>query len=270
MKKVIKYTLAILWSLCNLVPLVTVIFGAFKTTAEIYLGPLVLPEKWSMKNFETALLKANVLNGIFNSILYGVLSVFFIILLSTMAGYVITRYKGKVTNTIYLYFVLGVLVPVHATFIPLVSMVSRFGGYNKVLTMVIIYVTFNLPLSILLMTGYMRSIPKDIDEAALIDGCGPFGSFIRVVAPLSVPSIATVGILGFINVYNDLIFANLFVSSPQRQTVTQVINGFSAQYNSDMGATFAALVVAIMPMIIVFVCFQERVINGLAAGAVKG
>ncbi len=147
---------------------------------------------------------------------------------------------------------------------------AKLGGQNSVLTMIIIYVTFNLPLSILLITGYMKGVSREIDEAARIDGCGAFRTFASIIAPISVPALATAGILAFINVYNDLIFANLFVSNAARQTVTQVINGFSAQYNSDMGATFAALVVAILPMIIVFMCFQEKVIDGLSTGAVKG
>lgn len=270
MRRIVKYALAALWSLVNLVPLAVVALGAFKNTAEIYLGPFVLPNVWSLRNFDTALLKANVLNGIGNSFLYGLLSVALIVALATMAAFVLSRYSGRLIGGIYIYFVLGVLVPVQATFIPLVSMVARIGGQNSVLTMIVIYVTFNLPLSILLITGYMKGVPRELDEAAKIDGCAVFQTFYRIVAPLSIPSVATAAILGFINVYNDLIFANLFVSSQARQTVTQVINGFSAQYNTDMGATFAALVVAILPMIIVFMCFQEKVINGLSAGAVKG
>lgn len=270
MKKTLKYALAILWSVCNLVPLFVVAMGSFKTTAEIYLGPFVLPEKWNLINYETAFLRANVLNGIANSFLYALCSVVIIVVLAAMAGFVLSRYSGKIVSCVYIYFVLGVLVPVQATYIPLVSMVSRIGGQNSILTMVVIYVTFNLPLSIVLVSGYMKGVPRELDEAARIDGCTVFQTFVRIVTPLSVPSLATAGILGFINVYNDLIFANLFVSDPSRQTVTQVINGFSAQYNSDMGATFAALVFAIMPMILVFMCFQEKVISGLSAGAVKG
>jgi raffinose/stachyose/melibiose transport system permease protein len=270
MKKIFKYTLAFFWSLINLIPLFVVTFGSFKNTAGIYLGPFVLPESWNFTNYETALLRANVLNGIGNSFLYAILSVVAIVLLASMAGYVLSRHNGKLVNGVYIYFVLGVLVPVQATFIPLVAMVAKLGGQNNILTMIVIYVTFNLPLSILLITGYMKSVSREIDEAARIDGCGFFRTFSSIIAPISVPALATAGILAFINVYNDLIFANLFISTAARQTVTQVINGFSAQYNSDMGATFAALVVAILPMIIVFMCFQEKVIDGLSTGAVKG
>lgn len=270
MKKTIKYTLAVLWSISNLIPLIVVIFGSFKNTAGIYLGPFVLPERLDFINYEKALLRANVLNGIGNSFMYAILAVAIIIVLASMAGYVLSRYHGKLINGVYIYFVLGVLVPVQATFIPLVSMVAKLGGHNSVLTMIVIYVTFNLPLSILLITGYMKGISREIDEAARIDGCGVFRTFMNIIAPIAVPSLATAGILAFINIYNDLIFANLFISNTARQTVTQVINGFSAQYNSDMGATFAALVVAILPMIIIFMCFQEKVIAGLSTGAVKG
>ena len=189
-----------------------------------------LKQLYVVGNYDTALLRANVLNGIGNSFLYAILSVTDIVLLASIVAYVLSRHHGRLISGVYIYFVLGVLVPVQATFIPLVATVAKLGGQNSVLTMIIIYVTFNLPLSILLITGYMKGASREIDEAARIDGCGAFRTFASIIAPISVPALSTAGILAFINVYNDLIFANLFVSNTARQTVTQVINGFS-----DMG-----------------------------------
>ena len=269
-KNLIVLFLAAIWSIFNLVPLFVVILGAFKKSSEIYLGPFVLPKSFEWRNFEVAFLRSNVLTGIMNSFIYSMISIVILLILSLMAGYVLSRYYGRLIKYIFIYVVIGVLVPVQATFIPLVSAVGKLGAQNNSVTMVFIYVTFNLSLSILLMTGYMKNIPCEIDEAAKIDGCGVFATFIRIVAPLSIPAVATVGILSFINIYNDLIFANLFISSSKRQTITQVINGFSTQYTSDMGATFAALTVAILPIIIIYLCFQEKVISGLSSGSLKG
>lgn len=266
----IKYALATAWSLANLVPLFIVIFGSFKKTNEIYLGPFVPPKVWNWANYDKAILQSGVLRGIFNSFTYGIVSVIVILIVSLMAGFVLSRYRGKLIDAVYICFILGVLVPVQATFIPLVGTVGRLHMQNNPITMIVIYVTFNLPVSILLISGYMKGIAREIDEAAIIDGCGTFRVFTSIVAPLSAPAAATAGILAFINIYNDLIFSMLFVSKNELRTITQVINGFSAQYNSDMGATFAALVVAIMPMILIFMCFQEKVIAGMASGAVKG
>lgn len=262
--------LAVLWSLLCIVPLLVVILGSFKTSSEIMLGPFVLPASWDFHNYTTAFSLGNVIGGICNSFFYGIVSVAIILALSSMAAYVLSRYKNKLVNFVYLFFMIGVLVPIHATFIPLFSTVTKMGMYDSRLTMIIIYVTFNLPLSILIMTGYMKGITREIDEAAKIDGCTTFKTFYKIILPLVAPAAATCGIISFINVYNDIIMANLFLSDTSKQTVTQVINAFSGQYNSDMGATFAALVAAILPMILIYMCFQERVINGLASGAVKG
>jgi raffinose/stachyose/melibiose transport system permease protein len=269
-KSIIKYTIAIAWSIINLTPLFVVIFGSFKTTNEIYMGPFVPPKALDWSNYNKAIMQSGVLKGILNSFCYGLVSVIIILVVALMAGHVLARYKGKLINIIYIFFILGVLVPVQATFIPLVETVGKLRMQGNIITMIVIYVTFNLPISILLTTGYMKSIPKEIDEAAIIDGCGSFRIFTTITAPLSVPAAATAGILAFNNIYNDLIFAMLFISNSERRTITQVINGFSTQYSSDMGATFAAVVVAITPMIIVFMCFQEKVIAGMATGAVKG
>lgn len=269
-KKIVLLSIATAWSLLNLIPLFMVIISAFKNSSEIYLGPFVLPSSFYLTNFATAFSRSNVLNGIMNSFIYSILSVIIILVLALMAGYILSRYDGKLVKFIYIFFVIGILVPVQATFIPLVSTVGRLGAHNKVITMVVIYVTFNLSLSILLITGYMKCIPREIDEAARIDGCGVFASFVKIIAPLAMPAASTAGILAFINIYNDLIFANLFISRAERQTVTQVISGFSSQYTSDVGATFAALCIAILPIILIFILFQEKVISGLSSGALKG
>ena len=268
-KQIIKYTLAIVWSLFNIIPLFVVAMGSVKNTAEIFRGPFSLPETPRWENFVTAVIRSNVLRGIFNSFMYAVVSVFIIIILSLMAGYVLSRYKGKIISVLYIIFVIGILVPVQSTFIPLVSTFGRYGLNNRAFTMFIIYVSFNLPLSVILITGYMKRVSKEIDEAALIDGCGPFMAFIRIVAPLSMPAAATAGILSYIGIYNDLVFATLFVWNPELMTITQVINGFSAQYVADMGATFAALIIAIMPMILIYMLLQEKIIAGMSAGALK-
>ncbi|MCL2034612.1 MAG: carbohydrate ABC transporter permease [Oscillospiraceae bacterium] len=267
--EIAKITIAVIWSLLNLVPLAMVTMGSFKSTAEIYLGPFALPSRFSWENYDRAILRSNVLRGIFNSFSYAIVSVLIILALSLMTAYVLSRYKSRIIGIVYILFVLGILVPTQATYIPLVSTFGRYGLTNKAFTMIIIYVTFNLPLSIILITGYMKGINKEIDEAARIDGCGPFMTFVWIVAPLAVPAAATAGILSYINIYNDLIFANLFISKTELQTITQVINSFSAQYVTDMGATFAAVMIAILPMIIIYMLFQEKVIAGMSAGALK-
>lgn len=269
-KKKILYILAILWACMNIIPLIVVILGSFKNTNEIYMGPFQLPEIWSFKNYDKAILRSGVLKGIFNSFTYAIISVILIMVIALMAGFVLSRFKGKLIEGLNIYFILGILVPVQATFIPLVGTIGKLGMQNNPITMITIYVTFNLPMSILLITGYMRGISKEIDEAATIDGSGTFGIFRKMIVPLSLPAISTAGILAFVNIYNDLIFATLFISKPKFQTITQVVNSFSAQYNTDVGATLAAMVVAIIPMIVIFMCFQEKVIAGLSAGSVKG
>lgn len=269
-KKIIIYGFAILWSIITILPLLFTIISSLKSLTEIYSGPFKLPQSPHFDNYYKAFRSGTVFVGIGNSLFLSLSSVFIVLVITSMAAYIISRGKGRAINTLYIYLISGILIPVHCTFIPLVKMVGMFHMQNRYITMIIIYVAFNLPMSIFLITGYMKGISKELDESATIDGCGKFGTFFRIIAPIAMPSIATAGILAFLSIYNDLMFAVLFISKKNMKTVTLALQGFSGQFNTDLPVVFSGIIVAIVPLFIVYMLFQRQIISGIAAGAVKG
>lgn len=269
-KKKFIHIIAIIWSIGTLIPLIFTIISSFKNTTEIYESPFELPKHIRMNNYTEALFNGNMLRAIGNSFFLAITTVVLVIVIGSMAGYVISRNKGKVYNLIYMYFVCGILIPIHSTFIPLVKIVGSINGTNNYIVMILIYTTFNLPFAVFLISGYMKGISKSLEEAAIIDGCGTFRIFTKVIFPLSKPSIATVAILTFLAVYNDLIFAVLFITKKDLATISLGLSSFYGEHSVELGPIFAAIVVALLPMLIIYLFFQEKIISGISAGAVKG
>lgn len=237
---------------------------------DIYTSAFKLPEVFQFDNYVKAITSGNILRAIGNSFFLAGTSVVVIIVVASLAAFVIARNSGKIYSLIYIYFICGILIPIHSTFIPLVRMVGSIKGQNNYLVMIAIYVTFNLPIGVFIITGYMKSISRELEEAAIIDGCSIFGIYSRIYLPLAQPAIATVAILTFLAVYNDLIFAVLFITKKDLRTITLALNSFSGEYTLELGPIFAAIVLGILPMFIIYIFLKDRIISGISAGAVKG
>ncbi|CAN7671772.1 carbohydrate ABC transporter permease [Paenibacillus sp. LjRoot153] len=171
---------------------------------------------------------------------------------------------------LYLYVIVGIMIPFHSTLIPLVKFVASVNGYNSYSTIVVIYSTFHIPFAVFLITGYIRGLNKEIDESALVDGCGPVRYLFSFVIPICMPIISTTAILTFLFTYNELIFAVLFLTKKEMYTISLSMLSFVGERSVEMGPIFAAIVIAILPMIAVYLLMQEKVIGGLSSGAVKG
>ncbi|TVY01272.1 carbohydrate ABC transporter permease [Cohnella terricola] len=265
----VLYLISILWALVTLYPLVFTVMSSFKTTDEIYSAPFKLPSLYSFSNYAKALFDAGMLRAIGNSFGISIVSTLSVILLGSLASFVLARLGLKFGNAILLYFLLGIMIPIHTTLIPLMKMVSSVNGHNHYLTLILIYTAFHLPFAIFLISSHMRGISKELDESATLDGCGPIRLFASILFPLTMPAIATAFILTFLYVYNDLVIAVIFISDKSMFTIPLTMLTFVARSLTEYGPIFASIVVSIIPMVIVFLAFQERVVSGLAAGAVK-
>ncbi|WP_239617746.1 carbohydrate ABC transporter permease [Cohnella mopanensis] len=263
------YLFSAVWALITLYPLVFTAMSSFKTTDEIYSAPFKLPSLYSFSNYARALFDAGMLRAIGNSFGIAIVSTLSVILLGSLASFVLARLGLKFGNAVLLYFLLGIMIPVHTTLVPLMKLVSGVQGQNHYLTMVLIYTAFHLPFAIFLISSHMRGIGKELDESAALDGCGPIRLFASIIFPLTMPAIATAFILTFLYVYNDLIFAVIFISDKSMFTIPLTMLTFVAKSLTEYGPIFASIIVSIIPMIVVFLIFQERVVSGLAAGAVK-
>lgn len=162
------------------------------------------------------------------------------------------------------------MVPIHSTLIPLMKIASEFKAQNSYLTMILLYIVFQLPLAIFLITGFMKEISKEIDEAAKIDGCGSFRLLFTILMPHCAPILSTTAIIVYLYIYNDLIFGVMFLTKPEMFTTSVAIMTFVGQRSVELGPFFACIIIAIIPMIAVYITLQERVITGMTAGAVKG
>ncbi len=268
LKSIEMYSLLILHTILTIVPFLWVIMSSLKDTSDIYAHPFGLPKNLMISNYVEAWNKANIGLNLLNSIIVCVVSVFFVLLISSMAAYILARVWKKFS--LYLYFTIGIVIPIHTIIIPTFIIMTRLNLYNSRLGLILIYIVSNLSLSIFIMSGFMKDIPKELEEAARIDGCSSLRIFFSVILPLSKPGLATIGIFSFMYTWNDFLMANVLISKPELRTITLGIYSLRGQYSTNYGPMFAGMVIAIIPIVIIYLLFQEQVIDGMTTGAIKG
>jgi raffinose/stachyose/melibiose transport system permease protein len=264
------YIFAVFWSLVTIYPLYFALLSSLKNTNEIFFTMFGLPKVWRFSNYVEALVKANMARCIVNSIFLSGASITLCVFAASLAAFALTKINFKINNILTLYFTLGILIPVHSTLIPLFRLVGSIKGQNNYLVMILLYAAFQLPMAIFLIAGYFKNISKEIDEAATIDGCGTFRLYWRILMPLSVPILSTAGVMAFLFIYNELIFASLFISKKHLHTISLGLMNFVGYRSVELGPVFASIMLAVGPMIIIYLLFQEKVEKGLTAGAIKG
>ena len=261
----------ILWALICLFPVYWMFTFSLKSNEEIFgQNVMGLPQHWLWSNYERALNVGNMGRYFFNSLLVTVVTILITLGAAIMATYAITRLKWKFHKKMNAFFMLGLTIPIHAAIVPLYTTLSRVGLLNTYWALIIPYSAFSLSMAILICTGFMGDIPYDLDEAASLDGCGVWGTFFRVIAPLMTPAVSTVGIYTFLQCWNELMFAKIFVNSDKWRTVPVGIQSLSGQYTTDWGPIGAALSIATIPTLIVYVFLSKRIQESFIAGAVKG
>ena len=265
---VLKYIVLIFLGIIDFYPFFWVLCGAFKTKTTIFSEPFALPKTLNFGNFVEAWQKCGLSTNFFNSVLYASCSVVLIVLFSSMAAFVLTHVIDS--KAIYAYFTLGIMVPLHAILIPSFIIMRSLTLYNTRYGFIILMIAANLSFSIFVMTSFMKTLPKELDEAALIDGCGYGRLFVSIVFPLAKPGIATVGTLALLNCWNEYLFAYIMLMKEDNKTITQGIFAMVGKYSTDYAGMCAGLVIAILPMMTFFHLFQEQVIDGMTVGAVKG
>lgn len=271
MKKTPVYLFAAICAVVFIYPLIFTLLSAFKDNNEIYMNSIFsLPVEWRWSNFSLAFVDAKIGMSILNSFIYAIAGTLLTLLLATMASYVLARHPFKGSSFVYIYFIVGLMIPIFSLMIPISRLIGSFNGFNNYLVMIVLYGTFELPLAIFLITGFMKGINKEIDESAVMDGCGPARLLFQILTPLAMPAISTAGILAFFSIYNDLIWNVILVTDKEMFNISMALMAFIGERGaSQMGPTFAGIMITIIPTVIVYLLFQERVESGLAAGAVK-
>ncbi len=264
----LRYVLLVIWCATTIFPLVWTINSSFKNNAQIFGQPLALPNPPIWGNFQKAWDGTAIQVTGINSLLYAVVTVLLVILIATPAAFYCAKMtKGKLLHS---YFLIGIMIPVHAILIPCFVTLRDLGLHNTRLGIIVLYVATSLSFSIFVLTGFMKSaIPNEMIEASVIDGCGPIRAFLNVM-PLCKAGFATAMTFVFLGVWNEMLFAMIVLPGPALRTLNVACYNLRGQFVSDQGLLSAGLVLLVMPVIIVYTLFQEQVVKGLTAGAVKG
>ncbi len=267
--KIGKFIFLTVFAILALFPFYWMLVNSFRSNDQIYSNALGFPEQINFDNFVRAWQVGNIGTYFFNTLFVSVVAVALILVISAMAAYVLAKvWNSKV---LYLLFSLGLMIPAHTIIVPLFSIFNKVGLTNNFLSIILSYLAMELSLSIFILKGFMVALPKELDEAATIDGCSRTGAFFRVILPISLPGLATVGILAFLFCWNEFLIPLVLITKSEMKMLSQGIQDLNGQYVSELGVMFAGVVMMALPVVVVYLIFQEQVIRGMvAAGAVKG
>ncbi len=269
--KVITYIILLLWAFVSIFPVYWMLTFSLKSNAEIFGENVIgMPKYWVWENYTRALNVGNMPRYFFNSVVVTVSTILITLITSVMASYALTRLKWRLRTTVHKFFMLGLTIPIHASIVPLYTTLADLDMLNTYWALIIPYSAFSLAMGILISIGFMSDIPYDLDEAAFLDGCGVWGIFMRVIVPLMMPAVATVGIYTFLQCWNELMFANVFIGSDTLKTLPVGIQSLSGQYTTEWGPIGAALSLATIPTLLVYVFLSKQIQESFIAGAVKG
>lgn len=269
--KIIIFFLLSLLLVTQLYPLLWLFLYSFKTNEEILSGSFfALPAKWQWQNYTAAIEGGSYWKYLSNSLFVTSITMAGVLLLASLTAFAITRFRWKYGQLVLLLFLLGMMIPLQSTLLPLMIMFSNIGILNTHLSLILPYVAFQIPLAVFILSGFMRTIPHEIEESAIMDGAGAFRIFRSIVLPVSIPPIMTVLILTFINIWNEYILAATFISSERLKTLPFGVYSFVSQYSVNYGAIGAFLVLGALPVIIIYFLLSEKITKGMVAGAVKG
>lgn len=268
--RTMAHVFAIFWIVMTMLPLLLALLSSFKNNVEIYRTPWKIPEIWRVSNYLSAIYDAHGLRAIANSLLLSLCTAVGVIVVALLASYPMSRKNIRWVKRSYLLFVVAVMVPVHVTLIPISSLATTIGAKNQMWYLLLVYIAFNMAQSIFLISGYMNGISREIDEAAILDGCGDFRLLFKVLAPLCKPILATEAIFAFIYAYGELIFSLTLISDIEKYTISRALLSFYGDGDLALGPIFAFIVLSVIPSVIVYICFHRQIQSGVMSGAIKG
>ena len=266
----VAFILAIIMLVISFLPFIFMVLNSFKEKFEMLTkGVFQLPDTFYWSNY-AEVLKGGFGNYFKNSVIVLVISLLLLLFISACASYPLARFKFKLAQPIYALIVACMSIPVHITLIPVFKMSQKTGLYDSIWALVGPYVAFAVPVSVFILTSFMREIPREIEESAEIDGCGKVQMFFSMILPLSKPGLATLAIYNGVNMWNEFSFANTLTQSAKNRTLPLAIWEFQGQYSMNTPMIMAVLTLTLLPMIIMFIIFQDKLVKGMTAGAVKG
>ena len=254
----------------HMVPIATMLLDSVRTNDDVQRALLALPDAITLANFASAWIDGNYAIAFLNTFIIDAGAVVVVLIVNTLDAYGLTKLPIIGRGFFLGYFVLAIAVPAFAIVVPIYFGFSALGLVNTKQGMILIYSAIFMPFTLLLMRSYFLGIPKDIEEAALIDGCTHFGVLLRITLPLAAPIITTAALIVFVNSYNEFLFANVMLQGQDTRTVALSFYNFVGEYSSDLATIFAAALIALAPIVILYFVLQRQFVEGMASGGLKG
>jgi raffinose/stachyose/melibiose transport system permease protein len=269
-KTIFLYAFAALLVIFSTYPFIYMVSTSFKSMEDFFMNPFsILPESLDITQY-LAVLDMGLTKYYFNSIIVTVIAVALVVFIAALASYPLSRMKFRLSSLLFLLFISGMMIPVHATLIPIFIMSNTMDIYDTLLALLGPYIAFALPISIFIFIQFMKDIPMELEEAAKMDGANHWDIFLKVVFPNIIPAISTVIIYNFVHIWNEFIFALVLIQSPSKMTLPVGLQKFYGEFSVNVPGLMAALTLASLPLILIFILAQEKVVKGLSGGAVKG
>lgn len=267
--KIITTLVLLFIAFVQLFPLYWMVTFSLKGNKEIFGGNILgLPKEWRFDNYVSVFQSTNISLYLFNSVIVTVVTIIFTLLLSSMVSYAIVRLKWKLSKLVYITFLIGLMLPIHAVLLPLFVNLKLI--HNTYFALILPYVAFEMPLGILILVGFLETIPKELEEAAFIDGASIYCIFFKIILPLLSPALSTITILTFLSSWNELMLALTFINDEKYKTITVGVLEMVGKYSTQWGLIGAGLVISTIPTIIMYIFLSNQVQKSLTSGAVKG
>lgn len=275
---IVIYAILIFWALTTIYPIFWIIMNSFKAKNEILANSFSLPvgDLFTTSNYKTAFERLNIFSAYRNSIIISCTVALVVVLLAGLASFAIVRYSFRLKKFVYSLIIAGMMFPVFSTIIPVFRMLNSVHIANtnnlwlSLLSVALPQIAGNLSFAIVVLSGYIKSLPIELEEAAYMEGCNAYQIFFKVVMPLTKPSFATVAIFSFLWSYNDLFTQMFLLRLPEQRAITRLLNELTAMEGTNYGLMAAAVALVVIPVIIVYIILQKHIIKGMTAGAIKG
>ncbi len=274
LKSTVSWTVAFLlagfWLIITFLPFLFLVLNSFKDKFEILTkGIFALPVKWNFENYKEVIL-GGILRFFTNSVVVVAISLFILLFITACASYPLARFKFRLAKPIYAFVVACMSIPLHITLIPVFKMSTKIGIYDTIWALIGPYIAFGVPISVFILTSFMEVIPREIEESAEIDGCNKYKLFFHIILPLAKPGLATLAIYNSVNMWNEFSFAYTLTQSVNNRTLPLALWEFQGRYSANIPMIMTVLTLTLLPMIVMFIIFQENLVKGMTAGAVKG
>lgn len=265
----IKYGIMAFVTFVVLYPIYIMILNSFKTKLEVAVSPLSLPKNFSFDNYVSVWEKANFQGYFLNSVMVSAMSVVLVILVSSLAGFYLSRYDFKWNGAVLFFFMIGLMLPMKLAIIPLYMLMIQLKLVNTIYALVAVYVGGGIPFAVFIFYGFFRTLSKELENSARLDGCSDFQVYTRIVLPLMKPSISIVGIVNLVRVWNDFFYPLIFIRDESQRTIPLGMLTLFGEFDTEWNLLFAGLTLSSLPLLIAFMFASKTFIDGLTTGALK-